>query len=93
MHNTKGKEWLLERVDRSQWDRKTLIEPMLATAASEIPASSDQYLYEVKWDGIRVILYIDEEGIKILSRSGRDITAQFPEMVKAGIISMSRWQS
>ncbi|MBK6392487.1 MAG: non-homologous end-joining DNA ligase [Saprospiraceae bacterium] len=83
MHNTKGKEWLLERVDRSQWDRKTLIEPMLATAASEIPASSDQYLYEVKWDGIRVILYIDEEGIKILSRSGRDITAQFPEMVKA----------
>jgi len=36
--------------------------------------------YEVKWDGIRVIIYIEHDEVKIISRGGRDITAQFPEL-------------
>lgn len=83
MHNTKEKEWLLERVDRAQWDRTSLVPPMLASSYNGLPANHTDFLYEVKWDGIRVTVYVDEEGIKILSRSGRNITNQFPELVKA----------
>ena len=43
----------------------------------------ESYIYEVKWDGIRVTLQVHEDSMKILSRSGRDITKQFPELVAA----------
>lgn len=83
MHNTKGKEWLLERVNKNQWDRHTIIPPLLATTSIELPGNPDAFVYEVKWDGIRVTIYLEEDKIKILSRSGRDITAQFPDLVKS----------
>ncbi|MEP7269792.1 MAG: non-homologous end-joining DNA ligase, partial [Saprospiraceae bacterium] len=83
MHNTKGKEWLLERVDRAQWDRTSIISPMLASSSNTLPPKPHDFIYEVKWDGIRVTVYVDEDRIKILSRSGRDITKQFPELINA----------
>ncbi len=83
MHNTKGKEWILERVNKNQWDRHTVILPMLASSSATLPITKDEFVYEVKWDGIRVTIYLEEEKIKICSRSGRDITDQFPEMIKA----------
>jgi len=82
MHNTKGKEWLLERVDRSQWDRNTLIAPMLAASSNTLPADKDSFQYEVKLDGIRVTIRVNEETLQIFSRSGRDITKQFPELIQ-----------
>ena len=41
------------------------------------------YRYEVKWDGIRVLILIDESNIQILSRSGRDLTSKFPELIES----------
>ena len=53
MHHTRENEWLLERLDPPQVDwLRDPIEPMLAQSAAEPPDSED-YLYEVKWDGIR----------------------------------------
>lgn len=80
MHNTKDKEWLLERVDNPVYDVRP-IDFMLASTADKIPAGK-MYQYEVKWDGIRVQILIDETEIKILSRSGRDLTEKFPELVE-----------
>lgn len=80
MYNTKGKEWLIERLDRPQvnWVQD-LIEPMLASSKKEPPRTGD-YLYEVKWDGIRGLISLDEGVVKIRSRNLRDITKQFPEL-------------
>jgi DNA ligase D-like protein (predicted ligase)/DNA ligase D-like protein (predicted polymerase)/DNA ligase D-like protein (predicted 3'-phosphoesterase) len=80
IHNTKEDQWLLERVDNPQtdWTRAT-IDPMLARPA-EKPPTSAAYLYEVKWDGIRAIVSLDEGQIKIRGRNGLDITRQFPEL-------------
>lgn len=83
MHNLKEKEWLLERVDRAQWDRNTYIPPMLASSEPDLPPGEHLFQYEIKWDGIRVGLQIQEDGLKIFSRSGREITAQFPELSQA----------
>ena len=80
MHETKDNQWLLERVAVPQIDWLTdPIEPMLAQIAASPPVAGD-YIYEVKWDGIRAMITFDEGEVRILSRSRRDITEQFPEL-------------
>jgi DNA ligase D-like protein (predicted ligase) len=81
IYNTKENQWLLERLDTPQKDwLRERIEPMLAQAADAVPASAD-YLYEVKWDGIRALIALDEGEVRIHGRNGLDITAQFPELL------------
>ncbi len=78
--NTRGKDWLLERVDVPQTDwLRDRVEPMLAQTRSE-PPESGEYLYEVKWDGIRALVSLDDGTLTIRSRSGRDIAGLFPEL-------------
>ncbi len=79
MHLMKDKEWLLERVDTPQVNQlTTVLKPMLADARKKVPIGD--YLYEVKWDGIRALIYVNEGELKIYSRNGNDITDQFPEL-------------
>ncbi len=80
MHHTKDDEWLLDRADRPQVDwLRDPIKPMLAQSTDRPPDSED-YLYEVKWDGIRALVALDEGEVSIRSRSLLDITARFPEL-------------
>lgn len=79
MHLMKDKEWLLERVDLPQRDLLSSgIKPMLAENSKTVPLGD--YDYELKWDGIRALIYVNEGALKILSRNGNDITQQFPEL-------------
>ena len=81
IHNTKENQWLLERVDAPQTDwLRDQIEPMLARAAPRIPESSD-YFFEVKWDGIRALIALDEGNITIRGRNGPDFSPQYPELL------------
>ena len=80
MHRTKDNQWLLERVDTPQQNWPLVeVDPMLARAATAPPESKD-YLYEVKWDGIRALITLDEGQITVHGRNGLDITKQFPEL-------------
>lgn len=80
MYKTKNKEWLLERVDIPQADYLTdIVAPMLAGKVDKVP-EGDEYVYEVKWDGIRAMISVDEGVVTIRSRNGRDITHNFPEL-------------
>ncbi len=79
--NTKEKDWILERVDPIQVDwLHDPVEPMLAENR-DTPPNSPDYLYEVKWDGIRAMISLDEKQLTIRSRSQRDITRFFPELL------------
>jgi len=81
VHHTKENQWLLERVDTPQTDwLRDPIQPMLARPADKLPGSPD-YLYEVKWDGIRAMISVDEGAIRIRGRNGMDLTGQFPELL------------
>jgi len=42
---------------------------------------SGNFLYEVKWDGIRALIAIDEGVITIRTRNKLDITSRFPELL------------
>src|SRR6266568_1043042 len=80
-HRTRENQWLLERVDHPQTDwLRDPVEPMLARPADKPPASED-YLYEVKWDGIRALISLDEGEIRIHGRNRTDLTKQFPELL------------
>jgi bifunctional non-homologous end joining protein LigD len=55
------------------------IEPMLATLVEQ-PPRGEQWLYEIKWDGIRAIAYLEREEVRITSRSGLRCERQYPEL-------------
>jgi DNA ligase D-like protein (predicted 3'-phosphoesterase) len=81
MHNTKEKEWLLERVNTPQIDwLHEDIEPMLSTIRTDVPVD-EKYLYEIKWDGIRVLISVDENKVTLRSRNNYDLTGKFPELL------------
>lgn len=63
-----------------------LIPPMLAVAG-ELPAAGERakWSYEMKWDGVRAVAYIDDGKLALYARSGREITAAYPEL--AGLAS------
>jgi len=81
MHRSRGNDWLLDRVDSPQVDwLRDPVEPMLAQSADKPPESED-YLYEVKWDGIRAMVALDEGEVRIRTRNQLDITSRFPELL------------
>jgi DNA ligase D-like protein (predicted ligase)/DNA ligase D-like protein (predicted polymerase)/DNA ligase D-like protein (predicted 3'-phosphoesterase) len=80
---TRNKENILERVVAPQTDWLVEpVEPMLAELAKQVPTRGD-WIYEVKWDGIRAMVSLDEGAVRILSRNQNDITEAFPELADA----------
>ncbi|MBH0779506.1 non-homologous end-joining DNA ligase [Nocardia sp. NEAU-351] len=53
---------------------------MLA-ARGPLPSDDDRWAYEMKFDGIRAICYV-EESLRLLSRNGNDITVAWPELAQ-----------
>ena len=78
LYNTKDDQWLIERKD----DSKDLefVSPMLVEQQKNVP-TNDKYFFEIKWDGIRTIVIVQDDEIKIYSKSGRDLSSKFPELV------------
>ncbi len=52
--------------------------PMLARP-EETPFSSDDWIFEVKWDGIRAISYVNDE-LSIRGRNQTELIDKFPEL-------------
>jgi len=58
---------------------------MLAVAATAPPADDDErWAYEMKWDGMRALVGIEDAEVWITSRAGNDATARFPEVAAIG---------
>ncbi len=55
------------------------VRPMLATLVEEPPKSSD-WLFEIKWDGVRVLAFVEDGSVRLQSRALRDITPHYPEL-------------
>jgi bifunctional non-homologous end joining protein LigD len=55
------------------------IEPMKATLAERPPRGAD-WLFEVKWDGVRAIAFVDREEVRLQSRTGHRCERQYPEL-------------
>ncbi|HEV3201023.1 MAG TPA: DNA ligase D [Bryobacteraceae bacterium] len=57
----------------------TAIEPMMASLVDK-PPRGEEWLFEVKWDGVRAIAFMDREEIRLQSRSGLRCERQYPEL-------------
>jgi bifunctional non-homologous end joining protein LigD len=64
---------------------RTDYSPMLARAGSLTDLAPDSgWAFEMKWDGIRMLAYLDagpHGAVRFLTRNGNDVTASFPELV------------
>ena len=58
------------------------VEPMKAKLMEKPPAAGD-WIYELKFDGIRLIAIKDRGKVSLLSRNQNDLSARFPEIVDA----------
>jgi bifunctional non-homologous end joining protein LigD len=61
------------------------VQPMLATPATpqEVRPTQGEYAYEMKWDGVRSVVYLADHHVKLVSRRGRDDTPAYPDLVEA----------
>ena len=55
------------------------IEPMLATPADSPPSGPD-WIFEVKWDGVRALAFLTGGCARLVSRKGTPIDRQYPEL-------------
>jgi bifunctional non-homologous end joining protein LigD len=49
----------------------------------KIPFNDSKYLYEVKWDGYRIIAYKEGRMARLESRGGLDYTNKYPPVANA----------
>jgi len=54
------------------------LRPMLAVSSE--PFDSSDYLFEIKWDGYRCLIYLEDNTTILRSRNGFDLSGQFPEL-------------
>jgi bifunctional non-homologous end joining protein LigD len=59
------------------------LKPQLATLADAAPSDPQNWLYEVKFDGYRLLARIDSKSIQLLTRNGHDWTNRLPHLAKA----------
>jgi bifunctional non-homologous end joining protein LigD len=87
LFRTDEKNWMIHRMDPPEDpDREPLpdkIEPMLAKTGP-LPRDDHRWAYEIKWDGVRAIGYVDGGRLRLASRNGRDITPRYPELRELG---------
>lgn len=64
---------------------------MLATL-EERPFSGKEWLFEIKYDGVRVLAERRGEAVRLLGRSHQDITVRYPELAEAlGALPVDRF--
>jgi len=60
---------------------KDSLKPMMATSGKAIFNDPD-WIYELKWDGYRLIAHVNNGDVDIHSRNGISYNAKFPQLVK-----------
>ncbi|MDZ4825605.1 MAG: non-homologous end-joining DNA ligase [Actinomycetota bacterium] len=88
LFRTRGKDWMIHRMDPPDDPDRELppadLRPMLAsTSTRAIP--SDGWAWELKWDGIRALGYVDGGRLSLFSRNGNEVTARYPELRPLGV--------
>jgi bifunctional non-homologous end joining protein LigD len=83
LFQTGGKNWMIHRMDPPEDSAyepfPDQLRPMLARSGP-LPPREEQFGFEVKWDGIRTVLYSDHGHMDLRGRNGTDFTPRYPEV-------------
>jgi len=84
------KDWMIHRMDPAESDlahpREPMpadLVPMFATTGS-LPQPDDGWAFEIKWDGVRAIVYSRPGELRLESRNLNDVTDRYPELARLG---------
>jgi bifunctional non-homologous end joining protein LigD len=80
LFQTKGSQWMIHK-ERQQLPIS--LRPMLAVAGAA-PPNPGNWAIEMKWDGVRALAFIETGKLRLMSRTGRDITMAYPELAGLG---------
>jgi bifunctional non-homologous end joining protein LigD len=85
-----GKDaWRIHRIDPPSDPQRVALPqhlaPMLARPGTlPPPAEDERWAYEVKWDGVRALVWCDHGHVRIENRTQREITGRYPEVRALG---------
>ncbi len=83
LFRTRDRDWLIHRMDPAQdpsyEPMPDRIPPMLARSG-QLPRDEERYGYEVKWDGIRTVVFCDHGHSSLQGRNFTDFTPRYPEV-------------
>jgi bifunctional non-homologous end joining protein LigD len=57
-----------------------LVRPMMASLRYDLPDDTDRYGWELKWDGVRAVAYVEGGRVRLMSRNDKDMTSFYPEL-------------
>jgi len=85
LFQTNDRDWMIHRHGSSTRtdDMPDSIKPMLAVSG-QLPADSKDWAFEIKWDGVRAILFVEGGRVRAHSRNDLDVTVSFPELADIG---------
>jgi bifunctional non-homologous end joining protein LigD len=83
LFRTRETDWMIHRMDPPEdpayEPMPGQLRPMLARSGP-LPPREEQFGFEVKWDGIRTVLYSDHGHVELRGRNGSDFTPRYPEV-------------
>ncbi len=63
----------------------TPIKPMLLSMGNNDEIDDNpEWIYDIKWDGWRIILHKEGDRVEVFTRHGNNVTAKFPELLTVG---------
>ncbi len=58
--------------------------PMLALPGSPPAGRLAEWAVEMKWDGVRALAFVEGGRLRLVSRTGKDISATYPDLAGLG---------
>ena len=87
LFRTRGDDWMIHRMDPPEDPAREpmpeRVEPMLARTGP-LPREETGWAFEIKWDGVRAMGYVEGGRLRLESRNGRDVTPRYPELRELG---------
>ena len=77
-------DWMIHRMDPPDDPERVAMPerlvPMMARPSDKLPRPERGWSYEVKWDGVRAIAYVQPGRLRLESRNLNEITDAYPEV-------------
>ncbi|MGV9928850.1 ATP-dependent DNA ligase [Nocardia rhamnosiphila] len=82
---TEGDQWLMHLMKDQPAPAGDLprgLAPMLASSGDVSALPESEWVFERKWDGFRLIVEVEAGELRLRSRTGNDVTAQYPQLAE-----------